>query len=87
MSNPTPVQHQRGNRRRIKYQERKYTNINMLLSQALQQLLKVELITLKDPSQKPDTSSPMYNHNVKCAYHSDSPGHDTDSCWTLKNKI
>ena len=59
----------------------------MPLSQALQQLLKRELITLKDPPQKPDTSSPKYNTNVKCAYHSDSPGHDTDNCWTLRNKL
>ena len=80
MSDHTPVQCQRGNRRRIKYQERQYTDINMPLSQALQQLLKAELITLKDPPQKPDTSSPKYNPNVKCAYHSDSPGHNTDNC-------
>ena len=35
MYNPTPVQHQRGNRRRIKYQERQFTDINMPLSQEL----------------------------------------------------
>ena len=86
-SNHTHVQHQRGNRRRIKYQERQYTNINMPLSQALRQLLKAELTTLKDPPQKPNTSFPKYNPNVKYAYHSDSPGHDTDNCLTLKNKI
>ena len=59
----------------------------MPLSQALQHLLKVKLITLKDPPQNPDTSSPKYNPNVKCVYHSDNLGHDTDSCWTLLNKI
>ena len=87
MSNHTLAQYQRGNRHRIKYQERQYTDINMPFSQALQQFLKAELITLKDPPQKPDTSSPKYNPNVKCAYHFDSPGYDTNSCWTLKNKI
>ena len=25
--------------------------------------------------------------NAKCAFHSDSLGHDTNSCWPLKNKI
>ena len=57
------------------------------MSQALQQLLKAKLITLKDPPQNPNTSSPKYNPNLKCAYHFDSPGHDTDNCWTLKIKI
>src|ERR1051325_9525708 len=33
------------------------------------------------------TSSPRYNPNAKCAYHSNSPGHSTDDCWALKNKI
>ena len=87
ISNPTPVQQRQGNRHRVKYQERQYTKLNMPLSHALQHLLKAELITLRDPPQNSDTSSPKYNPNVRCAYHSDSPGHDIDNCWTLKNKI
>ena len=87
ISNYTLVQQRQGNRRRVRYQERQYTNINIPLSQALQHLLKVKLITLKDPPQNPDTSSSNYNPSVRCAYHSDSPGHDTDNYWTLKNKI
>ena len=59
----------------------------MPLSQALQHLLKAELTTIKDPTQNPNTSSPRYNPNAKCAYHSNSPGHDTNSSWALKNKI
>ena len=58
----------------------------MPLSQALQHMLKAELISLKDPLQNPNTSSPCYNLNARCAYHSNSPGHDTNS-WALKNKI
>src|ERR1043165_5519034 len=50
-------------------------------------MLKAELITLRDPPQNINTSSPRYNPNAKCAYHSNSPGHDTDNCWDLKNKI
>ena len=23
----------------------------------------------------------------RCAYHSDSPGHSTDDCWALRNKV
>ena len=50
-------------------------------------MLKAELITLKDPPQNPNTSSPSYNPSARCAYHSNSPRHDTNNCWALKNKI
>ena len=44
-------------------------------------------MTLRDPPSNPNISSPKYNPNAKCAYHSNSPGHETDQCWALKNKI
>ena len=79
ISNPTHVQqHQQGNQRRSDTPMIQFTKINMPLSQALQHLLKVELITLRNPPQNPNTSSPRYNPNVRCAYHSNSPGHDTN---------
>ena len=59
----------------------------MSLAQALQHMLKAKLVTLKDPPQKPNTSSSRHNPNVRCMYHSNSPRHDTDSCWELKHKI
>ena len=59
----------------------------MPLSQALQHFLKFELISLRDPPPNPNTASPKYNPNAKCAYHSHSPGHDTNNCWALNNKI
>ena len=59
----------------------------MPLAQALQHMLKAKLITLKAPLQNPNTSAPTYHTNERCAYHSDSPGHDMNSCWALKNKI
>src|ERR1051325_7901807 len=59
----------------------------MSLSQALQHMLKAELITLRDPPQHVNTSSPKYNPNARCAHHSNSPGHDSNNCWALKNKI
>ena len=67
ISNPTPTQQQQGNRCRTNFQERHYTKINISLSHVLQYLLKVELVTLRDPPQNPDTSSPKYNPNAKCA--------------------
>ena len=44
-------------------------------------------MTLRDPPSNPNTSSPTYNLNTKCAYHSNSPGHETNQCWALKSKV
>src|ERR1051325_7604652 len=87
ISNPTPAQPQRDNTRNQNAPQRQFTKINMPLSQALQHMMKAELITLRDPPQHVNTSSPKYNPNARCAYHSNSPGHDTNNCWALKNKI
>src|ERR1044072_716253 len=65
-SNPTSAQPQRDNTRSQNAPRRQFTNINMPLSQALQHMLKAELITLRDPPQNPTTSSPRYNPNAKC---------------------
>ena len=59
----------------------------MTLSQILPQLLKTNLETLKEALKNPNTTSPCYNPNARCAYHSESPGHDTNNCWALKNKV
>ena len=67
--------------------KRQFTKLNMQLSQALQHLLRMNLMTLIGPHLNPKTSSPNYNPDARCAYHSNSPGHDTDDCWKLKYKI
>ena len=59
----------------------------MSLAQALHHMLEAKLVTLREPPQKPNTYSPHYKHNEKCAYHSNSRGHDTNHYWALKNKI
>ena len=41
----------------------------------------------KEAPKNPNTTSPMYNPNAHCAFHSDSPGHDTNDCWVLNNKV
>ena len=41
----------------------------------------------KEAPKSPNTTSPMYDPNARCAFHSDSPGHDTDGGGGLKNKI
>ena len=89
ISNPIPTQRprQQNNQQRPDVLRRQFTKINMQLSQALQHLLKADLVTLQDPPSNPNTASPKFNPNAKCAYHSNSPEHDTDQCWALKNKI
>ena len=88
ISNPAPTkQQQRGNQRQRDKPRRQFTRINMPMSQALQHLLKMNLVTLREPHPAPDTSSPNFNPNARCAFHSNSPGHDTDSCWALKHQI
>ena len=59
----------------------------MTLSQVLPHLLKFNLVTLKEAPKNPNTASPRYNPNSRCAYHSDSLGHDTNDCLALKNKF
>ena len=66
---------------------RQLTKLNMSLSQALQHLLRLNLVTLVGPHPNPKTFSPNYNPDARCVYHSNSPGHDTDDCWKLKYKI
>ena len=34
-----------------------------------------------------NTTSPRYNPNAHYAYHSESPGHDTNDCRALKNRV
>ena len=87
ISNPPLVQRQSSNHQQFEALRRQYTRIGISLSQALQHLLKANLVTLRDPPANPDTTSPKYNLNTKCAYHSNSLGHETDQCWAMMNKI
>ena len=59
----------------------------MPLSQVLQYLMKASLVILREPPQNTNTITPYYNPNALCAYHSNSPGHDTNEFWALKNKV
>src|SRR3954464_7843757 len=74
-------------RRKPDVPKRQFTEINMSLAQALQHPLKIELITLRDPPKNANTSTHGYKLNARCAYHSNIPGHYTNNCWTLRNKI
>ena len=87
ISNPTPTPRPSANHQCFETPRRQFTRIGMSLSQYLQHMLKANLVKLHDPPANPDTSSPKYNPNSKCSYHSSIPGHETDQCWALKNKI
>ena len=86
ISNPASNQ-QRNKQRRPDAPRRQLTRINMTLSQVLPHPLKSNLLTLKEDQKNPNTTSPRYNLNARCAYHSETPGHDTNDCWALKNKV
>ena len=86
ISRPT-VAPERNNHPRVERPQRQFTRLSMTLSQILPQLLKTNLVTLREAPNNPNTTLPLYNPNARCAYHSDSPGHDTNNCWTLKNKV
>ena len=77
--NPVPNQ-QRNYQRRPEAPMRRFTRINMTLSQVLPHLLKSNLVTLKEAPKNPNTASPHYNPNARCAYHYESPGHDKNDC-------
>ncbi|XP_058725809.1 uncharacterized protein LOC131597113 [Vicia villosa] len=66
---------------------RKIDPIPMTYAQVLQHLLNIEKITLRDAPNAPDTQSPNYNANARCAFHSGAAGHDTEKCIALKNKV
>ena len=59
----------------------------MTLSQVLPHLLKSNLVTLREAPKNPNSTSPRYNPNARCAYPSESLGHDTNDYWTFKNKV
>src|SRR3954464_2626341 len=59
----------------------------MPLSQVRQQLLNRNLMTLLPPYSFPTNPAPGYKNHARCAYHSNSPGHDTEDCGPLKHRI
>ncbi|XP_058753721.1 uncharacterized protein LOC131626905 [Vicia villosa] len=90
---PQQQQHQQGQRsNNDRYPprtrpHRKIDLISMTYAQVLQHLLKIEKITLRDAPNAPDTQSPNYNANARCAFLSGAAGHDTKRCIALKNKV
>ena len=61
---------QRNNHPRAERPVRKFTRINMTLSQDFPHLLKSNLVTWREAPKNPNTASPRYNPNARCAYHS-----------------
>ena len=78
ISKPAPTQ-QRNNQPRTEILVRQFTWINMMLSQVLPHLFRSNLVTLNEALKNPNTASPYYHPNARCAYHSKSPGHDTNN--------
>ena len=59
-----PRQKQRVNQSNPDTPKRQFTKVNMPLSQALQHMLRMNLVTLIGPPPNPKTSSPNYNPNA-----------------------
>ena len=78
---------QRNNQQRMERPQRQFTRINMTLTEVLPHLLRSNLATLNEAPKNPNTTSPRYNPNARCSYHSESPGHDMNDCWALRNKV
>src|SRR4051812_37560486 len=94
MGNQTPISQQRDHQKQQGGQrtwrpkpKRSFTPLYMPLSQALQRFLSQNLVTLLPPYSTPANPAPGYKHHARFAYHSDSPGHDTEDCGPLKHKI
>src|SRR3954470_19494559 len=68
--------HQGGQDNQRSKPKRSFSLLPMPLSQVLQQLLNQNLITLLPPYSFPAKPVPGYKYHVRCAYHSNSPGHD-----------
>ena len=71
---------QYSNQQKDERPRRQFTRLSMTLSQILPQLLKTNLVIPKEAPKNPNTTSPRYNPNARCAFHSDIPGHNTDDC-------
>ena len=59
----------RANQQRVERPQQQFTRINMTPAQVLPHLLKLKLTNLKEAPKNPNTSSPYYHSNAKCAYH------------------
>src|SRR4051812_9597103 len=79
--------HQGGQDKQRSKPKRSFSLLPMPMSQVLQQLLNQNLITLLPPYSFPTNPTPGYKYHARCAYHSNSLGHDTKDCWQLKHKI
>ena len=75
------------NQQRVEIPQQKFTRINITLAEVLPHMLRSNLATLKGAPKNLNTTSPRYNPNARCAYHSESPCHHTNDCWALRNKV
>ncbi|XP_030518944.2 uncharacterized protein LOC115732442 [Rhodamnia argentea] len=66
--------------------KRQFTPLPGTPSQVLAILRKKNLLT-SDPQRPNYASFPKYDPTKKCDYHSGEPGHSTDDCMVLKNRI
>ena len=66
--------------------QRQFSQLGMLLSQALRKLIEAGLLTALTPRAPPQPVPPQFRIDLHCAYHQ-GPGHEIDRCTTLKHAI
>ena len=59
---------QHNNQQKDEKLQRQFTRLNMTLSQILPQLLKTNLVIQREAPKNPNTTSPKYNPNARCAF-------------------
>ncbi|XP_034689106.1 uncharacterized protein LOC117916976 [Vitis riparia] len=66
--------------------QRQFSQIGMLLSQALRKLTEAGLLAALTPRPPPQPLPPRFRMDLHCAYHQ-GPGHETDRCIALRHAI
>ena len=66
--------------------KRNYTPLAESRTQLFERLKAVGLI-VPIPQKMPDNPSPNFDYSKRCAYHSGGPGHETEKCFALRDKI
>ncbi|KAH7848754.1 hypothetical protein Vadar_007298 [Vaccinium darrowii] len=66
---------------------RNFTPIAIPWTEVFNRLVASGHISPMPARPPPNILPPTYKPDAKCAFHSGQPGHDTESCWTLRNKV
>lgn len=85
---PSPYsQNQANDQRRNPPRKREFTAIAIPMAEVLNRLMASGHLTPIPAKPLSYPLPPAHRPDAKCAYHSGQAGHDTEQCWTLRNKV